>query len=62
MPKIEPRLSRPQEPDADQIVAMTLEAATLGKRALQAGSMAPAFRLRDYAKDPARPLKPASRA
>src|SRR5258708_912633 len=48
MPKIEPRLSSPQESDADPIVAMTLEAATLAKRALQAGSMAPAFRLRDY--------------
>jgi peroxiredoxin len=48
MPKIEPSLSSPREPDADQMVAMTLEAATLAKRALRAGSMAPAFRLRDY--------------
>jgi peroxiredoxin len=48
MPKFEPRLSSPQESDTDPIVAMTLEAATLAKRALQAGSMAPAFRLRDY--------------
>ena len=48
MPKIEPRQSSSQELDADQMVAMTLEAATLAKRAAQAGSMAPAFRLRDY--------------
>jgi peroxiredoxin len=48
MPKIEPKPPSPQEPDADQIVAMTLEAATLAKRALQAGSMAPVFRLRDH--------------
>lgn len=48
MPKIEPRLTSPREPDADQMVAMTLQAATLAKRALQAGSMAPAFRLRDH--------------
>jgi len=48
MPKTEPRQSSSQELDADQMVAMTLEAATLAKRAAQAGSMAPAFRLRDY--------------
>jgi peroxiredoxin len=48
MPKIEPSLPTPAELDADQIVAMTLEAATLANRALRAGSMAPAFRLRDY--------------
>lgn len=48
MPKIEPRQSSSQEPDAEQMVAMTLEAATLAKRAAQAGSMAPVFRLRDY--------------
>jgi peroxiredoxin len=48
MPKIKPSLSTPAELDADQIVAMTLKAATLANRALRAGSMAPAFRLRDY--------------
>jgi peroxiredoxin len=48
MPKIEPRQASSQELDADQMVAMTLEAATLAKRAAQAGSLAPAFRLRDY--------------
>jgi peroxiredoxin len=48
MPKIEPSLSTPAELDADQTVAMTLEAATLANRALRAGSMAPAFRLRSY--------------
>jgi peroxiredoxin len=48
MPKIKPALSTPAELDADQILAMTLEAATLANRALRAGSLAPAFRLRDY--------------
>jgi peroxiredoxin len=48
MPKIEPSQSTPAELDAEQIVAMTLEAATLANHALRAGSMAPAFRLRDY--------------
>jgi peroxiredoxin len=48
MPKIEPSLSAPAELDSDQIVTMTLEAATLANRALRAGSVAPAFRLRDY--------------
>jgi peroxiredoxin len=48
MPKIEPSLPTPAELDPDQIVTMTLEAATLANRALRAGSMAPAFRLRDY--------------
>jgi peroxiredoxin len=48
VPKIEPGLSTPVKLDADQVVAMTLEAATLANRALRAGSMAPAFRLRDY--------------
>jgi peroxiredoxin len=48
MPKIEPSMSTPAELNTDQIVAMTLEAATLGNRALRAGSMAPAFRLRDF--------------
>jgi peroxiredoxin len=48
MPKIEPSLSSFTELDADPIVALTLEAATLANRALRAGSMAPAFRLRDH--------------
>jgi len=48
MSKIEPSVSAPAKLDADQIVAMTLKAATLANRALRAGSMAPAFRLRDY--------------
>jgi peroxiredoxin len=48
MPKIEPSLPTPAELDSDQIVMMTLEAATLANRALRAGSLAPAFRLRDY--------------
>ena len=48
MPKIKPNPSTPAELDADQIVAMTVEAATLANRALRAGAMAPAFRLRDY--------------
>jgi peroxiredoxin len=48
MPKIKPSLPTPAELDPDQIVTMTLEAATLANRALRAGSMAPAFRLRDH--------------
>jgi peroxiredoxin len=48
MSKIEPNLSTRAGLDADQIVAMTLEAATLANRALRAGSIAPAFRLRGY--------------
>jgi peroxiredoxin len=48
MPKIESCPSSPAELDADPVVAMTLEAATVANRALRAGSMAPAFRLRDY--------------
>jgi len=48
MSKIEPSLSTPMKLDADQIVAMTLKAATLANRALRAGSMAPAFRLRGH--------------
>jgi peroxiredoxin len=48
MPKIESGLASPAQLDADPVVAMTLEAATLANRALRAGSMAPAFRLRDY--------------
>jgi peroxiredoxin len=42
MSKTEPDLSTPAD------VAMTLEAATLANRALRAGAMAPAFRLRGY--------------
>jgi peroxiredoxin len=52
MPKIEPSLSTPAQLDADHIVAMTLEAATLANRALRAGSMAPDFRLRNYGGQP----------
>jgi peroxiredoxin len=48
VPKIEPGLSTPAELDTEQIVALTLEAATLANRALRAGTMAPVFRLRDY--------------
>ena len=48
MPKIEPNLSTLAELDTDQIVAVTLEAATLANRALRAGSMAPTFHLRDF--------------
>jgi peroxiredoxin len=47
MPKIEPGLPTPPELDADQMVAIAVEAA-VSKRALRAGTMAPAFRLRDY--------------
>ena len=48
MPKIEPNPPTRAGLDADQTVAMTLEAATLANRALRAGSIAPAFRLSDY--------------
>jgi hypothetical protein len=48
MPKIEPSLPTLAELDTDQIVAVALEAATLANRALRAGSMAPAFRVRGY--------------
>ena len=48
MPKIEPSLPTPTELDTDQNVRMALEAATLANRALRAGSMAPAFRLRGH--------------
>jgi len=48
MRKIEPSLPTPPDLDTDQIVTVALEAATLANRALRAGSMAPAFRLRDY--------------
>jgi peroxiredoxin len=48
MPKIEPGLPTAPELDADQLVAITMRAAAVSNRALRAGSMAPAFRLRDY--------------
>jgi peroxiredoxin len=48
MPKIEPGLSAPPELDADQMAAITMEVAAASSRALRAGSMAPAFRLRDH--------------
>jgi peroxiredoxin len=47
MPEIEPGLSVPPELDADQMAAITMEVAAASSRALRAGSMAPAFRLRD---------------
>jgi peroxiredoxin len=47
MPKIVP-LSASPELDADQMAAITMEAAAASIRALRAGSMAPAFRLRDH--------------
>ena len=48
MPEIEPGLPAPPELDADQMAAITMEVAAASSRALRAGSMAPAFRLRDY--------------
>jgi peroxiredoxin len=48
VPKIDPSLPTPPDLDTDQNVAVALEAATLANRALRAGSMAPAFRLRDH--------------
>jgi peroxiredoxin len=47
MPEIEPSLSAPPDLDADQMAAITIEVAAASSRALRAGSMAPAFRLRD---------------
>ena len=47
MPEIEPGLSAPLDLDADQMAAITMEVAAACSRALRAGSMAPAFRLRD---------------
>jgi peroxiredoxin len=47
MSKIEPGLSVPPELDADQMASITMEVAAASSRALRAGSMAPAFRLRD---------------
>jgi peroxiredoxin len=48
MPEIEPGLSTTPELDADQMAAITMEVAAASSRALSAGSMAPAFRLRDH--------------
>jgi thiol-disulfide isomerase/thioredoxin len=48
MPKIEPGLPAPPELDADQMAAIAIEVAAASGRALRAGSMAPAFRLRDH--------------
>jgi peroxiredoxin len=47
-PKIEPGLTTPPELDADQMVAITVAVAAVSKRALRAGTMAPAFHLRDF--------------
>ena len=48
MPKVEPGLPTSPELDADQMVALIMEVAGASNRALRAGTMAPAFRLRDY--------------
>jgi peroxiredoxin len=48
MPKVERGRSAPPEPDADQMAAITMEVAAASRRALRAGSMAPAFRLCDH--------------
>jgi peroxiredoxin len=48
MPEIEPGLSAPPELDPDQMAAIAMEVAAASSRALRAGSMAPAFRLRDH--------------
>jgi peroxiredoxin len=48
MPKIEPGPQAAPKLDADQMVAVTMEAAATSSRALRAGSMAPSFRLRDH--------------
>jgi peroxiredoxin len=48
MPKIEPGLPAPPELDADQMAAIAIQVAAASGRALRAGSMAPAFRLRDH--------------
>jgi peroxiredoxin len=47
MPEIERVLSSPPELDAEQMAAITIEAAA-SSRAQRAGSMAPNFRLRDH--------------
>jgi peroxiredoxin len=48
MPKIEPGLSAPPKLDADQMAVIAMEVAAVSQRALRAGTMAPAFRLRDH--------------
>jgi peroxiredoxin len=48
MPKIEPGLPAPPELDADRMAAIAIEVAAASGRALRAGSVAPAFRLRDH--------------
>jgi peroxiredoxin len=48
MPEIEPGLSSPEELDAEQMAAITMEAAAAFSRALRAGSIAPDFRLQDH--------------
>jgi len=48
MPKIEPGPSTPQELDADQMAAITMEVAAASNRALRAGAIAPNFHLRDH--------------
>jgi peroxiredoxin len=48
MPKIESGLSAPPALDADQMAGIAMEVAAASSRPLRAGSMAPAFRLRDH--------------
>lgn len=48
MPKIEPHLSVLPKLDADQMAVIAMEVAAVSRRALRAGTMAPAFRLRDH--------------
>jgi peroxiredoxin len=48
MPKIEPGPSTPEELDADQMAAITMEVAAASNRALRAGAIAPNFHLRDH--------------
>jgi peroxiredoxin len=54
MPEIEPGVPTALELnlDAEQLVAITMRVAAISNRALRAGSMAPAFRLRDYCGHP----------
>ena len=49
MPRIEPGLSAASALDANQMAAIAMAGAAASSRALRAGSMAPAFRLRDHA-------------
>jgi len=48
MSEIEPALSKPRELDADAMATIAMEVAAASSRALQAGSIAPEFRLRDH--------------